>query len=761
MRTFRQWCVWRYEDLEGPKPTKVPYSAKTGRLASVTDGDTWSTYGEAITAAANGLYSGIGFVLTEFDPYCFIDLDDPYQKNQDGSPKYPNAQDILDRQIRVYSEFDSYAERSPSGAGLHVIVKGVVPSGRRRSAIEIYSSERYMTMTGNVYRDKPIMDYNSQINALWSQMGTGNNAIQYYFHGAEEKEPDAAVIEKATNAENGEKFVALLKGEYQSYYASQSEADLAFINIVAFYTQNKQQIFRIFKSSGLGQRDKAKRVDYFNWNVNKAFDRMLPPVDIEGLQNQIAEALAESKKKPPIVEVIEAVQSSPNPYSVPPGLLGRLAQFIHAAAPRPVPEIALAGAIGLMAGIVGRAYNVSGTGLNQYVLLLAPTGTGKEAIASGFDKLMAAVQRTVPAAMEFIGPAEISSAQALVKYLGKQANSFVSLVGEFGIAMQQMSSIHAPPHLIGLRRMLLDLYNKSGEGKMLRPTIYSDKEKNTVAVPAPAFTLLGESTPERFYECLTEGMITEGLLPRFSVIEYSGPRPPLNRGHQSVYPSFELTEQLATLCAHALMLNSQHKAIHVQVSQEAKILFDAFDLHCDNAINSSEREIRRHLWNRAHIKALKLASLLAIGNDPYQPVVDRESAQWAMNLINDDVRSLLVKFDAGEIGTDNDETKQLVKLIQIIREYVSRPWSEVEKYKCGSVHLHAERIIPYGYLHKRTTQISEFKKDKMGASYALKRTIKTLMERGDIQECSRATMMVNYKSHAVCYMVATPRVFGL
>jgi len=43
------------------------------------------------------------------------------------------------------------------------------------------------------------------------------------------------------------------------------------------------------------------------------------------------------------------------PYSVPPGFLGEVAQFIYGAAPRPVPEIALAGAIGLLAGIVGRA----------------------------------------------------------------------------------------------------------------------------------------------------------------------------------------------------------------------------------------------------------------------------------------------------------------------------------------------------------------------------------------------------------------------
>ena len=59
----------------------------------------------------------------------------------------------------------------------------------------------------------------------------------------------------------------------------------------------------------------------------------------------------------------------------PPGLMGDIARFIYDAAPRPVAEVALTGAIGLMAGICGRAFNISTTGLNLYCLMLAHTGT--------------------------------------------------------------------------------------------------------------------------------------------------------------------------------------------------------------------------------------------------------------------------------------------------------------------------------------------------------------------------------------------------
>jgi len=757
MRAYPQWVVWRLEDTDAPKPTKVPYCAKTNKLASVTNSNTWTTFEEAVQAATNtnGWYNGIGFVLTDKDPFAFIDLDDT-----------KGDQTALDRQLKIYQEFDSFAERSPSGSGLHIIVKGALPSGRRRSSIEIYSSARYMTMTGDVYRKAPIREHGELLNLLWAQMGSGNAAAAMYAGVSEEKETDAIVIERATNAANGEKFAALLAGNWQDYYPSQSEADFALVDIVAFYTQNRAQIARIFQNSGLGQREKGKRKDYVAYMLNKCFDRMLPPVDIDGLREQMdavlnarekAATAKPSEEKAPGIQQLQLEDT----YSVPPGLVGDVARFIYAQAPRPVPEIALAGALGLVAGIVGRAYNVSGTGLNQYVLLLAPTGTGKEAIAGGIDKLMAAVLRTVPASVDFVGPSKISSEQALIKHLSKVTTSFVSVVGEFGIQLKLMASPYAAPHMQGLLSCLLDLFNKSGEGKILRPSIYSDRDKNTACVTAPAVSLIGESTPEKFYEALDESMISSGLLPRFTMIEYHGERPALNVAHITAQPSFDVIEKLSTICAHSLMLNSQHKAIHVQTSPESKILFDAFDTHCDSNINTSDKEVRRHLWNRAHIKALKLAALVAVGCNPYNPVIETDVAKWAINLIVADVRNMLARFDAGEIGVDNDETKQLNEIIRIIRDYMIKPWEEVKKYSSSPATLHQERILPFSYVSRRLSAVSIFRRDKRGAAKAIEVAIKTLCDRGDIQEVSRAKMVKDYGTTAKCFMVAIPKVFGL
>ena len=291
--------------------------------------------------------------------------------------------------------------------------------------------------------------------------------------------------------------------------------------------------------------------------------------------------------------------------------------------------------------------------------------------------------------------------------------------------------------------------------------LFRSKEKNTAAVTAPAFTLLGESTPEKFYEGLHEGLIAEGLLPRFTTIEYRGERPPLNPYHIQAQPSFELIDRLSTVCAHALMLNSQHKAVHVQMTPEAKGLFDEFDRHCDLNINSSSAEVQRHLWNRAHIKAMKLAALVAVGCNPYDPIISIDGATWATNLIVADVRNLLDRFNAGEIGIDNDETRQLAELIKIIKEYVLSPWSEVSRYKAGSAQMHGEKVVSYSYLHKRATKLATFKKDRIGETGALKRAIKTLTERGDVQLLGPKAAHDQFGTSAQCYMISNAKAFGL
>lgn len=443
------------------------------------------------------------------------------------------------------------------------------------------------------------------------------------------------------------------------------------------------------------------------------------------------------------------------PYRVPNGLVGEIAQFIYAYAPRPVPEIALAGAIGLMAGICGRAYNVSTppTGLNLYMLLLAPTGCGKEAIASGTSALMKCVRQSVPAAMEFYGPASIASPQALIKHLANASPSFVSILGEFGLTMQQMASPKAPFHLIGLRQIYLDLYNKSGADSELRPSIYSDKEKNTLAVQSPAMSIVGESTPESFYEGLSERYVSDGLLPRFCVIEYRGDRPSRNDDVIRM-PPHELVGKLGELCSYALSRNqSGQSPVTVELNLEAQCLLDDFDTYADAKIRGSS-EVVRQLWNRAHIKALKLAALVAVGCHPYTPIISPEMALWAIQIEKANTLNLQRRFEAGEVGDEAlSERTQQTRLRAVIKDWFRKPWSELQSYKIGTEAMRMNGIVPYSYISKRLTNDAAFKNSKIGATATLKRTVGELYKCGEINRVSPEQLKSKYGVTMECYAI--------
>lgn len=439
-----------------------------------------------------------------------------------------------------------------------------------------------------------------------------------------------------------------------------------------------------------------------------------------------------------------------------PGLLGQIRQFIFDAAPHPNKDIALAGAIAFLAGITGKAYNVSGAGLNQYILLLASTGMGKEAAASGISKLLSAVSATVPAANDFKGPALVSSA-GLVKWLEKKP-SIICVIGEFGYRLKAMSSPKANPNDEMLKATLLDGYSKSGAGNVLDPMAYSDRDKRTGAIHSPNICILGESVPGIVYEALNDNMILSGLLPRFMVIEADGQRSPLNETPKAK-PDDMLVQCLADLCSYCLSLNHNNNVHIVDATGEAKAKFREFSQWVTDQINSQTSEVQRELWNRAYLKALKLATLCAVGINHLAPIVTIDEAMWATRLIVSQTEALAAKFANGEVGeVAGDEAKQQRAIMRAITEYVSEPYARWQSYH-GTFEMHRDGVITLPHIMQRLRGTAAFKHDRLGAIKAIERTIKLLLDGDQLREVPGAQMQVKYGSKPRSYVISDPASF--
>lgn len=713
---------------------KIPVSPRTGQAASVTDPATWGTFEEACRTG----FKHVGFVLAAWDPYCIIDLDN--------KPEKPLTEEQWQRHQKILTAFDSYTERSASGRGYHIIVKGKLPAGVHRDNVEVYSSARYMICTGDVVRNTPIGDYQQLLDVLYGEMKPADTVE---LTERDSLLDDGEVVAMAMRAVNAEKFNALCAGDMTGY-PSQSEADFALLSIIAYYTPDNEQVRRLFRMSALGKREKAVKDDrYLNFALGKIRAQQPAPVDIGALA---ANAEAVIQKLP---EVMQSPVTQGNPpnlpqsptvpgISLPPGLVGELAQYFYQTAIRPVPEIALAAAIALTAGVCGRSYNISGSGLNQYIILLAKTGSGKEGALSGIENLISAVRPQIPMVDQFLGPAAFASGQALVKVLNDKP-CFVSVLGEFGLTLQQLSDQRANSAQLMLRKVLLDLYAKSGWNRMLRSSVYSDTEKNTKIIQAPNVTILGESTPETFFDGLDASHVAEGLIPRFSVIEYVGDRPPRNR-NANTPPSQGLAQRFSDLVAVSLTTSNNNACAPVQLDSHSVQLLDAFDVKADGIMNASKMDVEMQVWNRAHLKALKLAALLAVGCNPHQPIVTAEMAQWAIDFVTRDVELVAARFKDGDVG--QGDSKQYHDLKRAIEAYYKHPVKTV-KERFGD--LHKAQLIPYAYLSQRTANIASFRHDRLGATNALKRAVQTFIDSGMLIEVARPQLLEKYRFSGVAY----------
>jgi hypothetical protein len=267
-----QHVTWKWEWRGEPQGwTKPPISPRNGRYASSTDPNTWSTFDAALQFAQARHSPGVGFVVTRDDPYVGIDLDKC--RNSETGEIDGWAQDIIDR-------FASYAEVSPSGRGVRIIIKtttGALPNGekgRRKGPIEIYSSERYFTLTGHrLSATSDIAERTNELAAFCTEVfGDSTTQTRSRPQLGPSHFSDDGIIERARSASNGGKFVRLWAGDTSEYAGDDSAADLALVGILAFWSQDPAQLDRLFRRSGL-YRDKWERADYRERTISRALER--------------------------------------------------------------------------------------------------------------------------------------------------------------------------------------------------------------------------------------------------------------------------------------------------------------------------------------------------------------------------------------------------------------------------------------------------------------------------------------------------------
>ncbi len=273
-----QWTCWRYAYRPDAKQpwTKEPLNPRTGNLANVTDPRTWGSCQQALDYAAAHDLAGVGYVFSADDPLAGIDLDGVLD---------PETGEIAPEAAAIVRALGSYTELSPSGTGLHTILEGKLPPGRRSTQreygkLEMYDQERFFTITGHrlvgttgwVTRSQEALDH------LHSE--TFPPATPRPPQRPREAPPTGTFIEddeliaRAMSARNGAKFAALYgRGDTSEYGGDDSAADLALMSLLTFWTSDPDQLDRVFRRSDLCRTKWTERADYRSRTITRALER--------------------------------------------------------------------------------------------------------------------------------------------------------------------------------------------------------------------------------------------------------------------------------------------------------------------------------------------------------------------------------------------------------------------------------------------------------------------------------------------------------
>ncbi len=265
LRELTQWVCWQLVMREG-KPTKVPVQPD-GSAAKSNDPTTWADFDTVWAAWQKRRCTGIGFVFSEHDPYVGIDLD---------HCRLFGCGEMEPWAWQLFNDLASYTELSPSETGLHIIVRGRLPKAVKNKQLEMYDRLRYFTMTGRHVMGSP--------HAILARQPVLDDIL---LHIEREKPPppapmpppaqtrsDGDLLAAMLRAKNSPKFQELWHGGLAGN-PSTSEADLALLDQLVFWTRDPAQLDRLFRQSGRARADwddphRADGATLGQMNVEKA-----------------------------------------------------------------------------------------------------------------------------------------------------------------------------------------------------------------------------------------------------------------------------------------------------------------------------------------------------------------------------------------------------------------------------------------------------------------------------------------------------------
>lgn len=331
-----------------------------------------------------------------------------------------------------------------------------------------------------------------------------------------------------------------------------------------------------------------------------------------------------------------------------------------------MPEACMFGLIALFSSILGRRvrddYN---SRTNPIIIVLAKSGTGKNSQRECNKNLLVSAGLT-----HLSGPERIGSAQGIVTAVHRQP----SILFQLDEAADLLAAINNPrSHLQNLPGLMMHMYSDC-KSTWTSDAVSDERRVKTIHQPNPVY--YGTSTPDKFYENISEGQLVDGFMNRMIMVLCNSPQK--RRKPSLTEPSRELLDWMKSwACLQTGSGNLADSGVEIPKPWLVNKTAEASDMHeeyTDNVLSRHKNEsaIRQSLWARAPEKEAKLALVYACacGLPTEGPVITAEAITWAKRLVNYSIRFMVW---AAEERTQNTESlKQKQRVLDKIETGMSR-----------------------------------------------------------------------------------------
>lgn len=392
----------------------------------------------------------------------------------------------------------------------------------------------------------------------------------------------------------------------------------------------------------------------------------------------------------------------------PPGAVGELAKWIYLSSSRPIKQYAIAASLYFFSA-AGRKYNVDGSGLNLYMLLVGGTGRGKGVVKTAIDRVVTAIieqaqdpQLAAPFSYE-VAVSESGFRKALTKQ-----NPICAYEEELGLTLLPLSSMKASANDIGLKKILTRLFD-SGHGRSLGIKEASDQDRKRDQVYMPCMTLVGDTQPHVFRGLLGTTMVDSGFGPRMVPFFYYGKRKYHNKDSENYkVPPEKLVTGLRGLLEYCL--RSGEVVVDIPWADGVKAKHDELDIELTDMIN--DEQPGAEMFNRAQAIVARVAGLLAVGINHLNPIITEECYDYARAVIFVGLKEAQNILATGGAGVG--ESVRVHRLRTAVKEFMAgmvNPDVKIRDYKTPKSVVDNPHIINDRYLIRRLGDQADFKSD--------------------------------------------------